>query len=121
MSRMDALNAYLAATGQPTFVFFGPHANCTIELCSPDWSAYGYRPALGANVAFLAVFAAALLVHVALGRRWRAWSFMGCMVCGCLDEMAGYGARIWMYHDLWSFNAFMTKAGEPLPTYTLGR
>lgn len=24
MSRMDALNAYLAATGQPTFVFFGP-------------------------------------------------------------------------------------------------
>lgn len=112
MDRIEALNAYLAATGQPTFDFFGPDANCTLEHCSPNWSVYGYRPTLGVNIAFLAVFFAALLIHVYIGLRWRAWSFMGCMISGCLDEMLGYGARIWMFYDLWNFNAFMIQVGK---------
>lgn len=111
MNPAEVLNKYLAATGQPTFIFFGPHANCTSELCPPAWSAYGYRPDLVANLALLAAFTAALLAHIVIGVRWRQWSFMACMICGCLDEMLGYGARVWMYYDLWNFNAFMIQVG----------
>lgn len=112
MDLAEKLNANLAAQGKPTFNFFGPNANCTLALCPPTWSVYGYRPALGASVAPLVFFAVALLVHVVLGHRWREWSFMACMICGCVDEMLGYGARVWMYHDLWNFNAFMVQVGK---------
>lgn len=111
MTPSEALNEYLAATGRPHFVFFGPHANCTFELCSTAWSAYGYRPDLGANIALLVTFIVALLAHVVLGVWWRQWYFMACMICGCLDEILGYAARVWMYYDLWSFKAFMIQAG----------
>lgn len=109
MNRMEALNFWFSLTGRPTFVFFGPQANCTLELCNPAWSVYGYRPDLGANIAFLCIFVAALLVHAALGLRWREWAFTGCMLAGCVDEIMGYAARIWMFHDLWDFNAFMIQ------------
>ncbi|KAF3770392.1 hypothetical protein M406DRAFT_32933 [Cryphonectria parasitica EP155] len=106
---MDALNTYLASTGQPTFDFFGPNANCTIDLCSPRWSVYGYKPSLSANLALLAIFFAALVAHILLGLRSRTWSFMACMISGCLDEMLGYAARVWMFSDLWNFDAFMIQ------------
>jgi len=38
MDRSQELNDYLASIGQPTFIFFGPNANCTFELCSTGWS-----------------------------------------------------------------------------------
>lgn len=110
--RMEALNAYLASQGKPTFIYFGPNANCTLDLCPPQWSVYGYRPSLGVNLAFLIVFLLALIVHVAMGIRWRAWYFMACMICGCLDEILGYAARVWMFYDLWNFNAFMLQVGK---------
>lgn len=112
MDRVEALNAYLASQGKPTFTYFGPHANCTLELCSPKWSVYGYRPAPGANLALLIIFLLALIFHVAIGVKWRAWSFMGCMICGCLDEIIGYAARVWMFYDLWNFSAFMIQVGK---------
>ncbi|KAJ4391294.1 hypothetical protein N0V93_004911 [Gnomoniopsis smithogilvyi] len=109
MDRMKALNDYLASTGQPTFDFFGPNANCTLDLCSPRWSVYGYRPSLGANAFYAGIFFCAMLAHVAVGVKRRAWSFMACMVCGCVDEMMGYAARVWMFYDLWNFSAFMIQ------------
>lgn len=112
MDRMEALNAHLASTGQPTFNFFGLDANCTLELCSPKWSVYGYRPNLGANLFFVCIFFCAMIAHVAIGLKWKMWSFMGCMVCGCLDEMLGYAARVWMFYNLWNFTAFMIQVGE---------
>lgn len=112
MDRMQALNDYLASTGQPTFDFFGPDANCTLELCSPRWSVYGYRPSLAANVFFACIFFCAMVAHIAVGAKARAWSFMACTVCGCLNEMLGYAARVWMFHDLWNFSAFMIQVGS---------
>ncbi|CAN8097136.1 unnamed protein product [Discula destructiva] len=109
MDRAEALNAYLASMGQPTFNYFGPHANCTLELCSPTWSVYGYRPSLGANLAFSCIFCAALLAHLAIGVRRKTWTFLACMVCGCLDATLGYAGRIWMFHDLWNFDAFIIQ------------
>lgn len=112
MDPIQKLNDYLNSTGRGTFDFFGPDANCTLALCSPEWSVYSYRPALGANIAFLALFFAAMILHVGIGAKRHAWSFMACMVAGCLDEMLGYAGRVWMFYDLWNFNAFMIQVGK---------
>lgn len=119
MDRIDALNAFLASMGQPTFVFFGPQANCTLDLCPPQWSVYGYRPSLGANVFFMSMFFCAMIAHIIIGVRGRAWSFTACMVCGCLDAMLGYATRAWMFFDLWNFDAFMIQVGQFMGVWPL--
>lgn len=91
---------------------FGPNADCTLDVCCPEFSAYAYIPDLTSNAAFLAVFAVAMLVHVLVGLIWNQWWFMCCMVAGCVDEILGYAGRVWMNQDLWSFNAFMIQVGE---------
>lgn len=109
MDRGEALNNYLASIGEPTFIFFGPHANCTAELCSYRWSVYGYRPEMSANVFFMCVFFALLVAHVVIGARRKAWAFMSFMIAGCADEILGYAGRVCMYYDLWNFKAFMVQ------------
>ncbi|KAL2842289.1 RTA1 like protein-domain-containing protein [Aspergillus pseudodeflectus] len=72
------------------FVTFDPSANCTLELCSIDQSVYQYRPSLPANIAFIALFNLAMIIHIYLGIRWRAWWYRWCMILGCTHETAGY-------------------------------
>ncbi|KUI54341.1 Sphingoid long-chain base transporter RSB1 [Cytospora mali] len=91
------------------YVFFGPHANCTLTVCDPKYSIYGYIPTFGANLAFAIIFACAIALHVGLGVWSRSVWFMCCMVAGCLDEILGYAGRLWMSHDLWNFRAFMIQ------------
>lgn len=91
---------------------FGPDANCTLDICCPEFSVYAYIPGMASNAAFLAVFAVAMLFHVLVGLIWNQWWFMCCMVAGCVDEILGYAGRVWMNQDLWSFNAFMIQVGE---------
>ncbi|KAJ0416693.1 RTA1 like protein-domain-containing protein [Aspergillus carlsbadensis] len=91
------------------FVTFGPNANCTLELCSIHQSVYGYRPSLPANIAFIALFNVAMVIHIYLGIRWKAWWYMWCMVLGCTHETAGYIGRVLMYRDPWSFAAFIVQ------------
>ncbi|KOS18243.1 Sphingoid long-chain base transporter RSB1 [Escovopsis weberi] len=93
----------------PNVITFGPQANCTLHICPVEWSVYKYRPSVPANAVFLALFSAALLVHVAIGWRWRSWGFMGFMVAGCLLEVVGYAGRILLHANPWSFGAFMTQ------------
>ncbi|KAK2605361.1 hypothetical protein N8I77_008200 [Diaporthe amygdali] len=88
---------------------FGPDANCTLEICGPDFSVYGYIPGLSSNAIFLAIFAVAMLAHVIIGLIWKQWWFMCCMVAGCVDEILGYAGRVWMNQDLWNFKAFMIQ------------
>lgn len=90
---------------------FGPNANCSLEVCCPEYSAYTYIPGLASNATFLATFGVAMLVHVLVGLIWNQWWFMCCMVAGCVDEVLGYAGRVWMNQDLWSFNAFMIQVG----------
>lgn len=101
---------------------FGPNANCTLEVCCPEYSVYAYVPSLAGNATFLASFAVAMLVHVFIGLVWSQWWFMGCMVSGCLGEVLGYAGRVWMNQDLWNFKAFMIQVGEliisHLPDYS---
>ncbi|OLN83414.1 Sphingoid long-chain base transporter RSB1-like protein 5 [Colletotrichum chlorophyti] len=90
-------------------VLFGPKANCTLELCPLEYSLYKYRPNLAVNILFLALFALAGAVHIALGVRWRSWWFMAFMLAGCLSEIVGYIGRIIMHRNPFEFVAFMLQ------------
>lgn len=95
-------------------ISFGPDSNCTLDLCPIEASVYSYRPSLPANIVFIALYAIAGLLHAYLGIRWRQWSFTGCILAGCLLEIAGYVGRIIMYGNPFDFIGFMTQIGELL-------
>ncbi|EEP79463.1 conserved hypothetical protein [Uncinocarpus reesii 1704] len=93
----------------PYAIVFGPHANCTLEICSPQYSVYGYRPSLAANTSFIALFGLAGFIHLYLGFRWRTWWFAGCMLVGCVSAILGYVGRVMMYYNPFDFVAFMLQ------------
>lgn len=88
---------------------FGPAANCTLDICPIEWSVYGYRPSLGANGAFIALYAIAFIIHTYLAFRWRKWFFSAAMQVCCLNGILGYAARIGMYYNPFSFSWFMMQ------------
>ncbi|KAG6010530.1 hypothetical protein E4U21_005881 [Claviceps maximensis] len=90
-------------------VGFGPDANCTLSTCPVSMSVYKYRPSLPANAVFMALFAAAMSMHVVLGIRWRQWGFMSCILVGCVVELAGYGSRLVMYGNPFSYMGFILQ------------
>ncbi|KAJ4141555.1 Envelope glycoprotein gp160 [Fusarium equiseti] len=88
---------------------FGPDSPCNLDTCPIDYSLYGYRPSLAANIVFVALFSLIGFVHVYLGIRWKSWGFMTGMLLGCISEVIGYVGRIMMYYNPFSFNAFMIQ------------
>lgn len=98
-------------------VVFGPRANCTLDICPVQYSVYGYRPSLAANVSFIALNALAALIHMYLGFRWKQWWFMGCMLVGAVNAIIGYVGRVMMYYNPFNFSAFMLQISE-LPSWS---
>ncbi|KAI6087173.1 RTA1-domain-containing protein [Hypoxylon rubiginosum] len=88
---------------------FGPKATCTLELCPIEWSVLEYRPSLGGNIAFICVFAGLLFTHTFIGARWKSWWFMSCMGVGCVTEILGYGGRVMLFYNPFSFAGFMMQ------------
>ncbi len=93
----------------PNVVVFGPRGNCSLEICPIQYSVYGYRPSLGANIAFLGLFAAAGAIHSYLGFRWKTWFFAASIDLGCISAILGYAGRIMMFYNPFIFNAFMLQ------------
>ena len=96
----------------PYMVVYGPKANCTLELCSAEYSVYGYRPSLAVNAAFIALYSLAIAIHIHLGIRWKHWWFTGCMLAGAINAVLGYAGRILMYHNPFNFAAFMIQISK---------
>lgn len=96
----------------PYMVVYGPKANCTLELCPVEYSVYGYRPSLAANVAFIALYSVAIAIHTFLGVRWRQWWFMCCMLAGAVNAVLGYVGRLLMYQNPFNFVAFMIQISK---------
>ncbi|OQN98825.1 hypothetical protein B0A48_15171 [Cryoendolithus antarcticus] len=82
---------------------------CTIATCSVERSIFQYRPSLVANSLFIALFGISMIIHIYQGIRWRQRTFAILMAMGCISEMIGYGGRIMMYNDPWSFTAFIMQ------------
>ncbi|KAK3314104.1 parasitic phase-specific protein PSP-1 [Apodospora peruviana] len=93
----------------PYIIVFGPKANCTLDLCPVEYSVYGYRPSLAANVTFIALYSLAVVIHAYLGVRWKQWWFMGCVVVGGLNAIIGYIGRCLLYLNPFNFVAFMIQ------------
>jgi hypothetical protein len=95
-------------------IAYGPNANCTLEICEVEWAILGYQPAFSASGAFIAFFAIAMLIHIALGIKWKTWTFMTLMVIGCIDEIIGYVGRIMLNTNPFHFGAFMMEISKSL-------
>ncbi|SPQ24693.1 6e80bec3-ca3f-4ba2-afb5-8579566786a1 [Thermothielavioides terrestris] len=93
----------------PYVVVFGPHANCTLDICPVELSVYGYRPSLAANTTFIALYALSAVIHTYLGIRWKQWWFMGCMLLAAASAIIGYIGRVMMYYNPFNFSAFMLQ------------
>jgi hypothetical protein len=93
----------------PYLVSFGPDANCTLALCPVESSLQGYRPALAVQIAFTALFGVSMLIHLAQGIRYRTWFFASMMALGCIGEMIGYGGRVLLYQNPFSFDGFIIE------------
>jgi hypothetical protein len=94
------------------WVLYGPTENCTLALCPIKYSIYEYRPSLAASVSFIALFGISLLIHLYQGFRWHKWAFMVAIFLGCVCEMVGYGGRILLWQNPFSFSGFITQIGE---------
>ena len=93
------------------WIFYGPNENCTLALCPVEYSVYEYRPSLAANISFIVLFGISLLIHLYQGFRWRTWAFMIAIFLGCACEMVGYGGRIILWQNPFSFPGFISQIG----------
>ena len=57
--------------------------------CPVAASPYGYLPSKGANAFFAAFFGTATILQMALGFRWRLWTYMIVVGIGCGVECVG--------------------------------
>ncbi|KAF4451290.1 hypothetical protein F53441_5711 [Fusarium austroafricanum] len=67
------------------------------DECPIKLTAYGFRPNLGVNSFFAAVFALAFFANIYLGIRYRLRAYAIVICLGCLAQFIGYGGRIAMY------------------------
>lgn len=80
---------------------------CTLSLCPLDYAFVRYDPSLGGNIFYAILFGVLLLAQLALGIRYRTWSFMGSMCGGLVLEVVGYAGRVLMHYDPFSNNNFL--------------
>ncbi|KFA63862.1 hypothetical protein S40285_04477 [Stachybotrys chlorohalonatus IBT 40285] len=90
-------------------IWFGPNANCTLELCPVEASILRYQPSVPANALFIAIFGLALVAHAVQGVWFRTWGFMASMLCGCVLEIAGYVGRLIIHDNPFDFNGFIMQ------------
>lgn len=91
---------------------YGPDANCTLELCPVTSSIFKYRPSLAANVIFIVLFGLTLLIQLVQMIKWRTWTFGIVMIMGCISELIGYGGRIMLWQNPFSFNGFLMNISK---------
>ncbi|KAK1974116.1 parasitic phase-specific protein PSP-1 [Colletotrichum cereale] len=90
-------------------IAFGPRANCTLELCSLEWSILRYQPSIPASATFIALFVLALIVQAVQGIWWKTWGFTASMICGCVLEIVGYVGRLIIHDNPFSFEGFLVQ------------
>jgi hypothetical protein len=50
-----------------------------------------------------------LFIHLGLGFRFKSWWYSGCMIAGCASNIAGYGARVLLWSNPFSFIGFLIQ------------
>ncbi|KAI9678491.1 MAG: hypothetical protein M1829_002089 [Trizodia sp. TS-e1964] len=83
--------------------------DCTLDTCPLELANLRYVPSLGGNVIFIVIFALALILHLALGIRYRTWGFMGGLAGGMVIEIVGYAGRVMMHYNPFTSNPFLIQ------------
>ena len=91
---------------------FGPHANCTLELCPLEWSILRYRPSLATNAGMVAIFGLLLVSHTLQGFQFRTPGHALAIVVGCVLQIVGYSGRIMLHSNPFYFPAFILQISE---------
>ncbi|TPX07427.1 uncharacterized protein E0L32_002103 [Thyridium curvatum] len=90
-------------------VVFGSDQNCTLATCPVEWSILRAQPSIAANAVFIAAFGSSLLIHVVQGVWTKTWGFLAAMAAGSILEIVGYGGRIMLHDNPFSFDGFMMQ------------
>lgn len=95
-----------------TFVpaYAHPPVDCAPIACPLIEPYLIYNPSLPGNASYLAVFSFLLLAQLAMGIRYRTWSYMAAMVSGLALEAIGYAGRIQLHHNSFQSIAFREYA-----------
>jgi hypothetical protein len=85
--------------------------NCTSisPECPIEETIYGYYPSLGANSWGVAFFGLCCLINIALGWRFKTWTYMIAMVLATFTSSLGYVGRIIMHNNPWNEPGFMLQ------------
>lgn len=97
-------------------ISYGPDENCTLTpgpfYCPPSAGVYEYRPSLSTNIIFIAFFFIAMIIHIALGIKYRTWAFLFAIFWGCTSEVIGYGGRVMLWESPFSFPGFLIQISK---------
>lgn len=79
-------------------------SNCTHVTpdCPVHATLYGYRPSLGVNSFFAALFAVILVLQLGIGFYTRTWTYMLALTLGSFGELLGYIGRLMMHSNPWN-------------------
>ena len=98
-----------ASQPQPSYIAYGPDANCTLSVCSINLAVYNYRPSVPANATILALFALSLIISLIQGWKWRTYGFTIAIFWGYIAEIIGYVGRLILYNNPFSFTGFLMQ------------
>ncbi|PYI17479.1 putative RTA1 domain protein [Aspergillus violaceofuscus CBS 115571] len=86
-------------------------SNCTevTPQCPVSATTYGYRPNLGGNCLFAAIFGLCTVYQLVAGIRSRQKLFAIALTVGCVMELIGYTGRIKMHKNPWDSGGFETQ------------
>ena len=72
---------------------------CSLTTCDLTLASFDYRPSLGGNVFYAAIFCLYLVMNIYLGLRHKTWGYMAAMLLGLAGEIIGYIARVLLYQN----------------------
>ncbi|OJJ51641.1 hypothetical protein ASPZODRAFT_442865 [Penicilliopsis zonata CBS 506.65] len=71
-------------------------------------TSYGYKPSLGAGIAFCVLFGLSMILHT-VQLVWKRYWWCVVFTLGCLCELLGWAARTWAAECPYNPNAFMMQ------------
>lgn len=79
-------------------------SNCThvTPNCPVQATLYGYRPNLGVNSFFAALFGFVLALQLGIGFYTRTWTYMLALSLGSFGELLGYIGRLMLHSNPWN-------------------
>lgn len=75
--------------------------------CPSDGSPLGYAPNMAASIIFMVLFSISLVGQIALGWKYKTWTFLIAMGLGSSSEVVGYLGRILMRSNPYNLNTLV--------------